>query len=138
MKIAFVTVKAGQGPCLNTGRQQSVLYLLYCAYARGPSRSRDPRKVLSEAEQLLAAGYKEIVLTGIHIGAYGKDLEDKIDLAELLARLLELDGMKRLRLGSIEPMEFTADLLHIITTRPEICPHFHIPLQSGSNAILEK
>lgn len=112
----------------------------YCIvpYARGASRSRKPEKVLEEANSLLEAGYQEIILTGIHIGAYGKDLSEKIDLAELIGKLLELEGMKRLRLGSVEPMEFTPALIEIITSHEEICPHFHIPLQSGSDYILEK
>lgn len=135
-------------PVANESRSRAMLkiqdgcsqFCTYCIvpYARGPSRSRNPQNVLAEAKQLLAAGYQEIVLTGIHIGAYGKDLQEEIDLAELLSRLLELDGMKRLRLGSVEPMEFNTNLLDIITTSGEICPHFHIPLQSGSNAILER
>jgi len=112
----------------------------YCIvpYARGPSRSRQPDKVMAEAKRLLEAGYQEIVLTGIHIGAYGKDLHRGSDLASLVDRLLGIKEMKRLRLGSIEPMEFTPALLDIITSREEICPHFHIPLQSGSDSILEK
>ncbi|HHV65495.1 MAG TPA: tRNA (N(6)-L-threonylcarbamoyladenosine(37)-C(2))-methylthiotransferase MtaB [Peptococcaceae bacterium] len=114
-------------------------FCTYCIipYARGPSRSRDPEKVLAEAEKLLASGYKEIVLTGVHIGAYGLDLDrHNFDLAELLKELVRLPGMVRLRLGSIEPLEFTPKLLEVVTESDVVCPHFHIPLQSGSNTIL--
>jgi len=112
----------------------------YCIvpYTRGPSRSRESEKVLTEAEKLLRAGYREIVLTGIHIGAYGRDLPEGPDLAGLISKLLKVEGMSRLRLGSIEPMEFTEELLEVITSSEAICPHFHIPLQSGSNTILAK
>ncbi|RNC29899.1 MAG: Threonylcarbamoyladenosine tRNA methylthiotransferase MtaB [Candidatus Dichloromethanomonas elyunquensis] len=114
-------------------------FCTYCIvpYARGPSRSRDPENVIAEASRLLEAGYKEIVLTGIHIGVYGQELNHKINLAGLIARLVELRGMSRLRLGSIEPMEFTPELLEVIVHKA-VCPHFHIPLQSGSDIILEK
>jgi threonylcarbamoyladenosine tRNA methylthiotransferase MtaB len=116
-------------------------FCTYCIipYARGPSRSRDPDNILAEAGKLLAAGYKEIVLTGVHIGAYGQDLgRENLDLAELIKRLISLPGMTRLRLGSIEPMEFTPQLLEVVTGSDVICPHFHIPLQSGSNTILAR
>lgn len=116
-------------------------FCTYCIipYARGPSRSRDPEKVLAEARILLENGYKEIVLTGVHIGAYGHDLlNEKIELAELITKLVKLPGMRRLRLGSIEPMEFTAKLLEIIAGNQAICPHFHIPLQSATDSILAK
>lgn len=114
----------------------------YCIipYARGPSRSRRPEKVLEEARKLLETGYKELVLTGIHIGAYGSDLkgEDRYSLARLISELAGLPGLARLRLGSIEPMEFTPELLDIAASYPTICPHFHIPLQSGCNSVLQR
>jgi len=115
-------------------------FCTYCIipYARGPSRSRDPQSIISEAEKLLNSGYKELVLTGIHIGAYGNDLSPKISLTDLIKRLLELKNIKRLRLGSIEPLEFTDELLELAATSEVICPHFHIPLQSGSDRILAK
>jgi len=115
-------------------------FCTYCIvpYARGPSRSRKPENVIAEAKQLLKSGYKEIVLTGVHIGAYGKDINEDIDLAGLVSKLVKLKGMTRLRLGSIEPMEFTRELLEIATDHQAVCHHFHIPLQSGSNAILVK
>lgn len=116
-------------------------FCTYCIipYARGPSRSRNPEKVLAEAKSLLESGYKEIVLTGVHIGAYGHDLhKERTDLAKLITQLLQLPGMARLRLGSIEPMEFTAELLNIVAENQAICPHFHIPLQSAADTILSK
>jgi threonylcarbamoyladenosine tRNA methylthiotransferase MtaB len=115
-------------------------FCTYCIipYARGPSRSRDPQNILAEAKQLLMAGYKELVLTGVHIGAYGKDLEEEIDLSTLVSLLVSLPGMNRLRLGSIEPMEFTTEFLEIVGGQQAICPHFHIPLQSASDNILAK
>lgn len=115
-------------------------FCTYCIipYARGPSRSRNPEKILAEAKKLIDSGYKEIVLTGIHIGAYGKDFAEGIDIAGLVTKLIRLEGMTRLRLGSIEPLEFTEELLDLITTEEVICPHFHIPLQSGVDSILAK
>ncbi|AFV03579.1 MiaB family protein [Dehalobacter sp. UNSWDHB] len=116
-------------------------FCTYCIvpYTRGPSRSRDPENVYREARELLKAGYKEIVLTGIHIGAFGRDFTDKnMNLGLLVSELVKLPGMKRLRLGSIEPMEFSLELLEVIAANAAVCPHFHIPLQSGSNKILGK
>lgn len=115
-------------------------FCTYCIipYARGPVRSRLPQNALAEAEKLVQAGYKEIVLTGIHTGAYGQDLDGNWNLARLVRELVQIKGLKRLRLSSIEPMEFTPALLESIFSSPVVCPHLHIPLQSGSDAVLAR
>lgn len=114
-------------------------FCTYCIvpYARGPARSRNSEKVISEASKLLGAGHKEIVLTGIHTGAYGKDQEG-MDLSKLISQLAQLPQLLRLRISSIEPMEFTEELLTAVTSHKVVCPHFHIPLQSGSDSILAR
>ncbi|KAB2952287.1 tRNA (N(6)-L-threonylcarbamoyladenosine(37)-C(2))-methylthiotransferase MtaB [Heliorestis acidaminivorans] len=112
------------------------LFCTYCIipYARGPVRSLSPVKVLEEAKRLIQEGFQEIVITGIHLGAYGTDID--ADLGELVKALCRLDGLQRLRIGSIEPQEFTPSLLEAMTEKV-LCPHFHIPLQSGSDKILK-
>ncbi len=116
----------------------------YCIipYARGPVRSLAKNKVLEALEQLIKEGYLEIVLTGIHVGAYGQDLEENINLASLLKEAVKLPGLGRLRLGSIEPLQFTEELLNFLredaaAKEPKICPHLHIPLQSGCDKTLK-
>jgi threonylcarbamoyladenosine tRNA methylthiotransferase MtaB len=105
---------------------------------RGPVRSKAPEEIIREIEALSARGYQEVVLTGIHIGQYGKDLKT-LNLAALLETLLTvLPEPGRIRLGSIEPLEFDRALLDCIANSPRICPHFHIPLQSGSAEILRR
>lgn len=115
-------------------------FCTYCIipYARGPVRSRIPANAVTEAEKLVAAGYKEIVLTGIHTGSYGEDLGEDWDLARLVKVLAQIKGLHRLRLSSIEPMEFTPELIDVIINYPAVCPHLHIPLQCGSDAILTR
>jgi threonylcarbamoyladenosine tRNA methylthiotransferase MtaB len=115
-------------------------FCTYCIipYARGPVRSRLPENVLAETERLIQAGYQEIVLTGIHIGAYGEDLAAEWDLARLLQLLVKIPGVHRLRLGSVEPLEFSPELIVVLAESAVICPHLHIPLQSGSNAVLAR
>jgi threonylcarbamoyladenosine tRNA methylthiotransferase MtaB len=111
----------------------------YCIvpYARGNSRSMVPEKVLSAVANLASHDYKEIVLTGIHLGTYGHDLNPQTNLADLLQRIIEQADDIRIRLSSIEPREINDDLLHLFSKKDIICPHLHIPLQSGSNNILK-
>lgn len=113
-------------------------FCTYCLvpYARGPVRSREPVAVLREARRLLTTGFRELVLTGTHIGLYGSDLEPPVNLAELIARILELPGLTRLRLSSIEPKEVTPALVDLMAQDRRFCPHLHIPLQSGADEIL--
>ncbi|MHB8171743.1 MAG: tRNA (N(6)-L-threonylcarbamoyladenosine(37)-C(2))-methylthiotransferase MtaB, partial [Thermincolia bacterium] len=113
-------------------------YCSYCIipYARGPLRSRPPEKVLAEAEKLAAQGFGEIILTGICTGTYGRDLGGDTNLTNLLTKLCEIDGLRRLRLSSVEPTDITPGLLEVIANSPMICRHLHIPLQSGSDAVL--
>lgn len=113
------------------------LFCTYCIipYARGPVRSRPVESVLIEAQRLVDEGFKEIVLTGIHIGAYGVDI--KSDLGQLVASLSKIPGLRRLRIGSVEPQEFSNSLIEAVQL-PNVCPHFHIPLQSGSDSVLER
>lgn len=111
----------------------------YCIVplARGPNRSLREEDVLRQVESLAQAGYSEVVLTGVHLGTWGRDLDPRRSLAALLRRLAAIDGLERLRLSSIEPTEFTPELLDLLASSPKICPHVHIPLQSGSPRILD-
>jgi len=113
-------------------------FCTYCIipYARGPLRSRRPENAIAEARRLVEEGYPEIVLTGIHTGYYGQDLRDDWNLARLVQELDKIPGLRRLRLSSIEPMEYTTELIEIIVSSDKVCPHLHIPLQSGSDKVL--
>lgn len=113
-------------------------FCTYCIvpYARGKIRSLPQEEAVSFARKMVAAGYKEIVLSGIHIGAYGKDLGTGANLARLVGDIAEIPGLLRLRLGSIEPMEVTEELLAVVRDHANICRHFHIPLQAGCDKIL--
>jgi threonylcarbamoyladenosine tRNA methylthiotransferase MtaB len=112
----------------------------YCAVkeARGPNRSEKPGITINQIEQLVAAGYKEVVLTGIHLGTYGLDLDYEINLAGLLRRVREVPGLRKIRLSSIEPKEFTLELIEEIADNPKVCRHLHIPLQTGDPEILSR
>lgn len=112
----------------------------YIPFLRGNSRSRDPREVLFEAEALVSRGYKEIVLTGIHIGGYGKDLGDgTYRFSSLVEDILgRCPDLYRLRISSIEESEIDDKLLELLSSRGNIASHLHIPLQSGSSAVLRR
>lgn len=112
----------------------------YCIipYARGASRSAEEHEILAQVNRLAAAGFREVVLTGIHIGGYGTDLSPSSTLNRLLRRIETETEIHRLRLGSIEPTELTDELLETITVSPVICRHLHIPLQAGSDAVLQR
>jgi threonylcarbamoyladenosine tRNA methylthiotransferase MtaB len=109
----------------------------YCIvpFARGPNRSRPAEDVLRQISLLIDRGYVEIVLTGVHLGTWGRDLSPGGTLAALLERITLLPGLTRLRLSSIEPTEFTPALMDVLHSE-KICPHLHIPLQSGSAKVL--
>ena len=98
--------------------------------------SEEPLKVLEQVKELVDAGYKEIVLTGTHLGGYGLDLDEDINLAKLIEKILEVPGLYRLRISSVEPIEFTDELIDVVTSSSKVAPHLHIPLQSGSDRIL--
>ena len=104
-------------------------------YARGPVRSRRLGSVRREAAKLLAMGFKEIVLTGIHLGCYGRDLGD-VTLADAVRAVLSLPGLKRLRLGSLESIELSDDLLALLAQEERFAGHLHLPLQAGSDEVL--
>lgn len=107
-------------------------------WARGLMRSRDPKEVIRQAQQLVDAGYKEIVLTGIHTGGYGQDLKD-YNLAMLLRDLeAEVNGLKRIRISSIEASQLTDEVIEVIENSKIIVRHMHIPLQSGSDTVLKR
>ncbi|MFK2824415.1 tRNA (N(6)-L-threonylcarbamoyladenosine(37)-C(2))-methylthiotransferase MtaB [Bacillus sp. B190/17] len=107
-------------------------------WARGLMRSRDPQEVIHQAQQLVDAGYKEIVLTGIHTGGYGSDMKD-YNLAMLLTDLEEkVKGLKRIRISSIEASQLTDEVIEVIDRSNIVVRHLHIPLQSGSNTVLKR
>lgn len=106
-------------------------------WARGLMRSRDPEKVVEQAQQLVDQGYKEIVLTGIHTGGYGEDLKN-YNLAQLLRDLEEVDGLNRLRISSIEASQLTDEVIDVINDSNKIVRHLHIPIQSGSDTVLKR
>lgn len=112
-----------------------------CAYcivprARGRSRSMPEDDVIRRAEAIAAAGYREIVLTGIHLGAWGQDLRPAGDFPSLVRRICNEVSVERLRLSSVEPLEVTAELIDCLRQPSALCPHLHIPLQSGDDRVL--
>ena len=115
-------------------------YCAYCIvpYARGDVKSRVISEVMTEAEALVAAGCKEIVLTGIQIASYGNDLNDTDNLLCLMQRIHNIPGLERLRLGSLEPNIIDADFLQTACRLPKLCDHFHLSLQSGCNRTLQR
>ncbi len=107
-------------------------------WARGLMRSRDPKEVIHQAQQLVDAGYKEIVLTGIHTGGYGEDMKD-YNLAMLLRELEEkVIGLKRIRISSIEASQITDEVIDVLAHSKIVVPHLHIPIQSGSDTVLKR
>lgn len=107
-------------------------------WARGLLRSRDPEEVIKQAQQLVDAGYKEIVLTGIHTGGYGEDMKD-YNFAKLLRELdTRVEGLKRIRISSIEASQITDEVIEVLDASDKIVRHLHIPIQSGSNTVLKR
>jgi len=114
-------------------------YCSYCIipYARGNIRSRDKDNIYKEVKNLADKGYKEVVLTGIHIASYGKDIDD-IGLFELIRYIHDIDGIERIRLGSLEQNIIGEKYIDIAEEIPKLCPHFHLSLQSGSTTVLQR
>ena len=114
-------------------------YCSYCIipYARGPIRSRDPQDVLAEVKRLAENGFKEVVLTGIHVASYGKDRHDT-SLLEILRQVHEVEGIERIRFSSIEPNVVTEEFAQAIAYMPKVCDHFHLSLQSGCDKTLKE
>ena len=115
----------------------------FCSYCkvplvRGPSRSRKLNEIVREAENLTRNGFRELVLCGICVGLYGKDLSPQIEIADVIEALEAIDGVSRIRLSSIEAADVTEKLIEKISRSKKFCPHLHIPIQSGDNEILRK
>jgi len=110
----------------------------YCVipFVRGKSRSLPPDKVIEEIQRLTKSGYREIVLSGINLGAYGRDLSPRIEFESLLRRILNETAVERLRISSIEPLDVTQDVVNLFASTDRIAQHFHMPLQSASDRIL--
>ncbi|MBZ5702646.1 MAG: tRNA (N(6)-L-threonylcarbamoyladenosine(37)-C(2))-methylthiotransferase MtaB [Acidobacteriia bacterium] len=105
-------------------------------FVRGRSRSLPPAAILDELCNLAAAGYREVVLSGIDLGAYGRDLSPRVEFLALLRQILAATPVERLRVSSIEPLDVTEELIALVASTPRLAQHFHIPLQSGSDRIL--
>ena len=112
----------------------------YCIipYARGHVRSRKMESVIEEITEIALRGIKEVVITGIHVASYGKDFKEKIGLIDLLEEINKIDGIERIRLGSIEPTIITEEFLNRLTKLEKICDHFHLSLQSGCDETLKR
>ena len=115
-------------------------FCTYCLipYARGRVRSRKKENIIEEVEKVAKCGIKEIVITGIHIASYGIDLKDNYGLIDLLEDLNKIDGIKRIRLGSLEPSLITEEFCKRLSNLNKICNHFHLSLQSGCNETLKR
>lgn len=112
----------------------------YCLipYARGAVCSKEPSKVLAEVNNLAEHGFKEIILSGIHTASYGIDLKEKFDLIDLIEAVDKIEGIKRIRIGSIDPLFFSPDVIKRIKKLNNLCPHFHLSLQSGCDDTLRR
>ncbi len=110
----------------------------YCIipYVRGKVRSRDPKDILSEIETLSQNGFQEVVLTGIHVASFGRGTD--VSLSKIIRMVAEIDGIKRIRISSIDPTAFDDEILTTYKDVEKLCPHFHISLQSGSTSVLRR
>lgn len=115
-------------------------FCTYCIipYVRGRMTSRPLFDIVREAEQITANGYKEVVITGVHLGSYGMDIGRKTTIADILEQIHPIEGIERIRFSSIEPMNFPDDLVERMAALPKCMPHFHLPLQAGNNKILRQ
>lgn len=115
-------------------------FCTYCIipYMRGRVRSRRKEEVVEEVSTLAANGYKEVVLTGIHLSSYGVDFEEKETLLSLIQAVHAIEGIERIRLGSLEPRIITEEFASALSALPKICPHFHLSLQSGCEETLKR
>ena len=111
----------------------------YCVipFVRGRSRSLPADQAVSQIRALADAGVNEIVLSGINLGSYGRDLTPRVDLAGLVRRILDETPIQMLRFSSIEPQDITEDFVHLMASSARLAPHFHVPLQSGSDRVLK-
>ena len=112
----------------------------YCIipYARGRVRSRNRKSIISEIKKISEHGIKEVIITGIHIASYGKDLKKEYKLIDLLEEINEIEGIERIRLGSIEPLLITEEFVEKLSKLQKVCHHFHLSLQSGCNETLKR
>ncbi len=112
----------------------------YCIipYARGRVRSRNPENVIKEIKEIALKGIKEVVITGIHVASYGKDFKNGYRLIDLLEEINKIDGIERIRLGSIEPLLITEEFMERLINLEKICHHFHLSLQSGCTETLKR
>ena len=112
----------------------------YCIipYARGRVRSRKPESVINEVTEIAKNGIKEVVITGIHVASYGKDFKEEYRLIDLLEEINKIDGIERIRLGSIEPLLITEEFISRLVKLNKICHHFHLSLQSGCTETLKR
>ena len=115
-------------------------FCTYCIipYSRGAVCSKDPQKVIEEVKSLADHGFKEVILSGIHVASYGLELEGDVTLVSLIEEIEKIDGIERIRIGSIEPMFFTPEVVEKIKGFKKLCPHFHLSLQSGCDATLKR
>ncbi len=121
---------------VQTGCEQACSYCII-PQTRGPSRSRPMAIVLNDIARAAAAGYKEIVITGVHLGSYGRDLDDPSSLTRLVERLAAWETDVLFRISSLEPMDCTPQLVELVASSPRLAPHLHLPLQHGSDAMLQ-
>ena len=115
-------------------------FCTYCIipYARGRVRSRKPESIKTEIEKIAKEGIKEVVITGIHIASYGKDFKEEYKLIDLLEEINKIDGIERIRLGSIEPLLITEEFIKRLVKLEKVCHHFHLSLQSGCDETLKR
>lgn len=115
------------------------LVCTFCAVtqARGPNRSRSLNDIVDEAKRLIDNGFQEIVVTGVHIESYGKDIKKIHNLVDVATAIIALEGLQRFRFSSLGPLSLTDELLFLAASHPKICAHFHVPLQSGDDEILK-
>lgn len=137
LKISTVHDKTRANIKIQDGCSQFCSYCII-PYVRGPIRSRNHDDIIEEVKKIVENGYKEIVLNGIHISSYGAEKKEQDALINLIENINDIDGIERIRLGSLEPCIITDDFAKRISVMDKVCHHFHLSLQSGSDSVLER